>query len=95
MHTGIGLRQPHYDEALATNPPLAFVEVHSENFFADGGAALAVLASAREHWPVSLHGVGLGLGSAVGLDEWHLDRLARLVRRIDSLRSVARMCSLT
>ena len=83
---GIGLRQPHYDAVLSRRPQLAFVEVHSENFFADGGAALAVLHAAREHYPVSLHGVGLSLGSAVGLDDWHLDRLARLVERIDPVR---------
>ncbi|MEN9627866.1 MAG: hypothetical protein RJA10_1093 [Pseudomonadota bacterium] len=89
MHTGVGLRQPHYAEALGLPAPraaAAFVEVHSENFFADGGAALQVLHAARERWPVSLHGVGLALGSASGLDDWHLDRLARLVQRIDPVR---------
>ncbi|MDP1901086.1 MAG: DUF692 domain-containing protein [Rubrivivax sp.] len=85
-HTGIGLRQPHYAALLAAPPPLAFVEVHSENFFAEGGAALQVLDAARRHWPVSLHGVGLSLGSAAGLDEWHLERLAALVQRIDPVR---------
>ena len=70
---GIGLRQPHYAPVLDNRPALAFVEVHSENFFADGGAALAVLRQAREHYPVSLHGVGLALGSAAGLDPWHLE----------------------
>ena len=83
---GIGLRQPHYDALLRQPPALGFVEVHSENFFADGGAAPALLRAARERWPVSLHGVGLSLGSAAGLDEWHLDRLARLVERIEPLR---------
>ena len=78
---GIGLRQPHYDAMLRQPPRLGFVELHSENFVADGGAALAVLHAARVHWPVSLHGVGLSLGSAAGLDDWHLDRLERLVRR--------------
>ena len=83
---GIGLRQPHYAQLLAEVPALGFVEVHSENFFADGGAALAVLREARSHYPVSLHGVGLALGSAAGLDPWHLDRLQRLVERIHPLR---------
>jgi uncharacterized protein len=69
---GIGWRQPHYGELLERRPSLGFVEVHSENFFGDGGAALAVLERGREHYPVSLHGVGLALGSAVGLDAWHL-----------------------
>ena len=85
-HAGIGLRQPHYEQLLAAPPALAFVEVHSENFFADGGAALGVLDAARACWPVSLHGVGLALGSAAGLDAWHLDRLAELVRRIEPVR---------
>ena len=83
---GIGLRQPHYEAVLEGTPALGFVEVHSENFFADGGAALAVLEQARERYDVSLHGVALGLGSAAGLDPWHLDRLERLVRRIDPVR---------
>ena len=83
---GIGLRQPHYADVLARRPELGFVEVHSENFFADGGAALAVLHEARSHYAVSLHGVGLSLGSAAGLDPWHLEQLARLVERIDPVR---------
>ena len=83
---GIGWRQPHYGELLERRPALGFVEVHSENFFGDGGAALEVLERGREHYPVSLHGVGLALGSAAGLDPWHLDRLAALVQRIEPLR---------
>jgi uncharacterized protein (UPF0276 family) len=79
---GIGWRHPHYAELLARRPPLDFLEVHSENFFADGGAALALLEQARESYPLSLHGVGLGLGSAAGIDAWHLERLARLVQRV-------------
>ena len=89
---GIGLRQPHYAALLEGRPALGFVEVHSENFFADGGAALAVLRQAREAYPVSLHGVGLALGSAVGLDPWHLDRLARLVRCIEPVRVSDHAC---
>lgn len=81
---GIGARQPHYAALIETPPPqLGFVEVHSENFFADGGAARAVLRSLRERYPLSLHGVGLALGSAAGVDPWHLDRLDRLVRDVE------------
>ena len=83
---GIGWRHAHERELLERRPALPFIEVHSENFFGDGGAPLALLAAAREHYGVSLHGVGLALGSAVGLDGWHLDRLAALVRRIDPVR---------
>ena len=86
QHTGIGLRQPHYAEFFQRAPAPAFVELHSENFFADGGAAAQLLLQLRERWPVSLHGVGLALGSAAGLDAWHLEQLARLVERIDPVR---------
>jgi len=80
---GIGWRQPHYAELMARRPVLDFLEVHAENFFAEGGAALQVLAGARALYPISLHGVGLSLGSAVGLDVWHLERLASLVERVE------------
>jgi uncharacterized protein (UPF0276 family) len=79
---GIGWRQPHYGELLERRPALGFLEVHSENFFAEGGAALAVLMQGREHHDISLHGVGLALGSAAGLDPRHLERLATLVQRV-------------
>jgi uncharacterized protein (UPF0276 family) len=83
---GIGWRHPHYAPLLEQQPALDFLEVHSENFFGEGGAALAVLEQGRAHYPISLHGVGLSLGSAVGLDTWHLDQLAWLVERIDPVR---------
>ncbi len=86
LSTGIGWRLPHERELLDRRPPLAFVEVHSENYFAAGGAALAVLERGRALYDVSLHGVGLSLGSAAGLDAWHLDRLAALVARIEPVR---------
>jgi uncharacterized protein (UPF0276 family) len=89
---GIGWRQPHYAELMQRRPALAFIEVHSENFFADGGAGLAVLQEGRSAYDVSLHGVGLALGSAVGLDAWHLDRLARLVERIQPVRVSDHAC---
>lgn len=81
---GIGLRAPHYAELLERRPALAFLEVHSENFFG-GGEALAWLERFRAHYPVSLHGVGLSLGSADPLDERHLARLAALAARCEPL----------
>ena len=83
---GIGWRHPHYAQLLQTRPALDFIEVHSENFFAPGGAARAVLREGREHYAVSLHGVGLSLGAAAGIDDWHLDQLAALVREVDPVR---------
>jgi len=83
---GIGWRHEHERGLLDEQPTLPFIEVHSENFFGAGGAALALLHAARKRYPVSLHGVGLALGSAAGLDDWHLERLAALVERIDPVR---------
>ncbi len=80
---GIGLRAPHYRELIERRPDLAFLEVHSENFFGDGGAALAWLERYRALYPLSLHGVGLSLGSCDPLDEKHLARLNALVRRFE------------
>lgn len=94
-HAGVGLRHAHHAAALdspAALPSPAFVEVHTENFFGDGGPALQELQAARARWPVSLHGVGLALGSAAGLDAWHLDRLARLVERIDPVHVSDHAC---
>jgi uncharacterized protein (UPF0276 family) len=82
---GIGLRTPHYAQVLERRPALAFLEVHSENFFGDGGAPLAWLERFRGAYPLSLHGVGLSLGSADGLDKGHLAKLEALVRRFEPL----------
>ena len=80
---GIGLRAAHYRAILEREPALAFLEVHAENFFAEGGQALAWLERFRECYPLSVHGVGLSLGSAEGVEELHLAKLERLVRRFE------------
>ncbi|MGE0096976.1 MAG: DUF692 domain-containing protein [Hydrogenophaga sp.] len=90
--TGIGWRHPHYAALLEQRPALDFIEVHSENFFGAGGAARAMLRIGREHYPVSLHGVGLSLGSAHGLDTEHLDLLAALVQDIEPVRVSDHAC---
>ncbi|ASL26596.1 MNIO family bufferin maturase [Azotobacter chroococcum] len=82
---GIGLRAPHYRQLLAELPDIGWLEVHSENYFGDG-QPLHYLERARGHYPLSLHGVGLSLGSAQPLDRTHLARLAALVRRIEPAR---------
>lgn len=76
---GIGWRAPHQRALLEQRPALDFIEVHAENFFAPNAATRAPLLKARESYGLSLHGVGLSLGSADAIDPWHLDRLATLV----------------
>lgn len=81
LAAGIGLRHPHVEEIEATRPAVGFLEVHAENYMG-GGLAPAKLERVRAHWPLSVHGVGLSLGSA-GIDGEHLERLARLVERFE------------
>ena len=78
---GIGLRANHYREVLETRPPVAWWEVHSENYFGDGGAPHHYLERIRTHYPLSLHGVGLSLGSVDPLNRTHLEKLKRLIER--------------
>ncbi len=78
---GIGLRPPHYTELLSSLPDIAWLEVHSENFFADGGRPHEILEQVRAHYPISLHGVGLSLGSVDPLNTWHLNKLKTLIDR--------------
>jgi uncharacterized protein (UPF0276 family) len=85
LHAGIGLRAPHYEEVWERRPPLALAEVHSENFFGDGGQPLAWLERFRTLYPLSFHGVGLSLGSADPIDADHLERLASLTHRFEPL----------
>jgi len=80
--TGIGLRTPHVAEIMASRPALPWLEVHSENYLG-GGPQLGRLERLRREYPVSLHGVGLSLGTDGNLDGRHLARLRALVGRIE------------
>ena len=78
-NSGIGLRGQHYTQVLEEQPKVNWFEVHSENFFAEGGMSIHILEKVREKYPVSFHGVGLSLGSSDGLCEKHLKKLKNLV----------------
>lgn len=80
---GIGLRHPHIRQVLEELPSVGWWEIHSENFFQAGGPSLENLLSIREHYRLSLHGVGLSLGSSSGIDEQHLSRLKNLIQQLD------------
>ncbi len=75
---GVGLRHQHFTEALTTPSNIDFVEVHSENFFAEGGASRNVLAQAGEKYALSLHSTAMGLGSAQGVPKDYLEKLKQL-----------------
>jgi uncharacterized protein (UPF0276 family) len=78
---GVGLRAEHYRDVLETRPAIGWFEVHSENYFGEGGRPLAFLEAIRTHYPLSLHGVGLSLGSTDKLNDTHLASLKQLIDR--------------
>jgi uncharacterized protein (UPF0276 family) len=80
---GIGLRAPHYHEILDTHPAIGWLEVHPENYFAAGGKSLHILQQLRTDYPLSLHGVGLSMGSTDSLSRVHLDKLKDLIHRFE------------
>jgi len=80
---GVGLRHPHFTDVLTQAKQVDFVEVHSENFFGEGGAALSVLHQVREKYPISLHSTSMGLGSRENIPNDYLQRLKKLTDSID------------
>jgi len=91
---GIGLRAPHYRQFLEHQIEIDWLEVHSENYFGDGGFDLHVLEHVAQNHPISLHGVGLGLGSAATdqINQTHLQKLKRLVDRIQPALVSEHLC---
>jgi uncharacterized protein (UPF0276 family) len=80
---GIGLRAIHHQALLDERPPVGWIEAHTENYFHEGGPAVRALERARANYPLSLHGVGLALGSADGIDREHLARVKRAITRFE------------
>lgn len=78
---GIGLRYQHHEDVLNGKPRVNWLEVHSENYFG-GGLAIDYLKKIRLDYPISLHGVGLSLGSSENLSQTHLEKFKQLIHRI-------------
>lgn len=85
LAAGVGLRAPHYRRFLEHKPAVGWLEVHTENFLSRAGWDWHVLRTLRRDYPLSLHGVGLGLGSARGFPEHHLERIRLLVDEIEPM----------
>ncbi|WP_326941982.1 MNIO family bufferin maturase [Actimicrobium sp. GrIS 1.19] len=89
---GVGLRAAHYREFLEQRPKVDWLEVHTENYFEAGGWDAHVLEQLRHAYPISLHGVGLGIGSAHGFSEAHLARVCDTVRRVEPALISEHLC---
>ena len=80
--TGIGLRLPHIAEVVATRPPVGWLEIHPENFLANPHG-LELLTDLARDYPISVHTVGISIGSADGIDQAHLTRVRAIVDRLN------------
>lgn len=82
QRAGIGLRLPHIAEVVAARPDVGWLEVHPENFIANPHATELLSDLARDY-PISVHAVGISIGSADGVDRAHLDRLAAFIEAVN------------
>jgi hypothetical protein len=89
---GVGLRAAHYRDFLARRPAVGWLEVHTENYLQPSGWDNHVLQTLRQDYPISLHGVGLGLGSVRGFSEAHLQRVRAVVERIEPALVSEHLC---
>jgi uncharacterized protein (UPF0276 family) len=85
LRAGIGLRAQHHADIVAREPAVGWFEAHSENYFAAGGAQRSYLAKVRADYPLSLHGVGLSIGSTDPLNRAHLEQVVRLARDFEPM----------
>lgn len=89
---GLGLRPPHYQDFLAREALVDFVEIISENFMVRGGRPLHTLDAVRERYPVAMHGVSMSIGSADGVKLDYLKRLKALADRVQPLWVSDHLC---
>ncbi len=80
---GIGFRSVHHQVLMEERPAVGWIEAHTENYFHEGGPAVRALERARANYPLSLHGVGLALGSVDGIDRAHLARVKSAITRFE------------
>lgn len=78
---GIGLRSPHYQAVMETQPDIGFLEIHSENYFIRHSKNHYYLEKIAALYPMSFHGIGLSLGSSDPINKQHLKKLKMLIDR--------------
>lgn len=78
---GVGYKPQHFNDVMEDPGPVAWLEIHAENYMGDGGRPHAQLRALRDRFALSVHGVGLSIGGADPLDKAHLTRLKDLVAR--------------
>ena len=80
---GVGLKHEHYQDILEGRPDIGWFEVHAENYMGAGGPPHYYLTKIRQDYPLSVHGVGLSIGSHGALNASHLARLKTVIDRYE------------
>jgi len=81
-HSGISLKPAYYQLILSSFPEIGFFEIHAENYLSKGGPARHYLNLIRQHYPITVHGVGLSIGGEHSINQQHLERVAQLVNEV-------------
>ncbi|URF47462.1 DUF692 domain-containing protein [Dinoroseobacter shibae] len=77
---GVGYKAQHFQDILDAPAPVAWLEIHAENYMGAGGRPIAQLKALADRFPISVHGVGLSIGGEGPLNADHLARLKHLVK---------------
>ncbi|MEM1351092.1 MAG: DUF692 domain-containing protein [Pseudomonadota bacterium] len=78
---GVGYKPQHFSDLMSDPGPVAWIEIHAENYMGDGGRPHAQLSALSERFALSVHGVGLSIGGEEPLSSDHLKRLKTLLDR--------------
>ena len=79
---GLGLRTEYYETILASNPPVDWFEILTENYLVPGGKPLYYLDKIRERYPLVMHGVSMSIGSTDPIDWAYLESVKALSQRV-------------
>ena len=83
LFSGTSLKPNYYQQILSECPRIGFFEIHAENYLSKGGPALYYLDKIREHYPITVHGVGMSIGGEHPINAEHLKRVTQLVDRVE------------
>ncbi len=89
---GVGLRSCHYSHIEAENPDIPWFEILSDNYLCEGGLSLYHLEKICASYPITLHGVGMSLGSTTPLCQNYLSKLKALIKRVKPLLISDHLC---
>jgi len=83
LGVGIGFREPFKSELFFNQNEVDFLEIVAEHYLDVLPHKEQELELLMAHFPIIPHGINLSIGSAEGIDKDYLQKLARLVNKIN------------